>query len=58
MGELVSEGDPNFRLNFQVGDDGRLSVAKDLAFGVYRVTLTLGGFSPPTQLVEIRTIGA
>jgi hypothetical protein len=54
MGELVSEGN-QFHLNFQVGDDGRY-VAKDLAFGVYRVTLTLGGFSPSTQLVEIRSI--
>ena len=41
-GELVSEGN-QFHLKFQVGDDGRY-VAKDLAFGVYRVSLTLGDF--------------
>src|SRR5450759_6001029 len=29
---------------------------QDLAFGVYRVSLTLGGFSPATQLVEIRSM--
>ncbi len=54
MGELVSEGN-QFHLNFQVGDDGRY-VAKDLAFGVYRVSVTLAGFAPSTQLVEIRSI--
>jgi len=52
-GELVSEGN-QFRLNFQVGDDGRY-VARDLAFGVYRITLNRGGFSPATQLLEIRS---
>jgi TonB dependent receptor len=53
-GELVSEGN-QFHLKFQVGDDGRY-VAKDLAFGVYRVSLTLAGFSSATQLVEIRSV--
>ena len=52
-GELVSEGN-QFDLKFQAGDDGRY-VARDLAFGVYRVTFMLGGFSPSTQLVEIRS---
>src|SRR5260370_38932762 len=36
QGELVSVGN-QFRLNFQVGEDGRY-VAKGLAFGVYRVS--------------------
>ncbi|HWF13620.1 MAG TPA: Plug domain-containing protein, partial [Candidatus Acidoferrales bacterium] len=53
-GELVSEGN-QFHLNFQVGSEGRYT-AQDLAFGVYRVTLTLPGFSPATQLIEIRSI--
>ena len=53
-GELVSEGN-QFHLNFQVGDDGRY-IAQDLAFGVYRVSITLGGFSPAAQLVEIRSM--
>src|SRR6202166_4782181 len=53
QGELVSEGN-QFDLKFQAGDDGRY-VARDLAFGVYRVTFMLGGFSPSTQLVEIRS---
>src|ERR1700730_18691627 len=53
-GELVSDGN-QFHLKFQVGDDGRY-FAKDLAFGVYRISLMLGGFSPFTQLVEIRSV--
>jgi TonB dependent receptor len=53
QGELVSVGN-QFQLNFQVGEDGRY-VAKSLAFGVYRVSLTRGGFAPSTQLVEIRS---
>jgi len=53
-GELVSEGN-QFHLNFQIGDDGRY-VAQDLAFGVYRLSLTHAGFSPASRLVEIRTI--
>src|SRR6266567_7292708 len=54
QGELVSSGN-QFRLDFQVGDDGRY-IAKGLAFGVYRVSLTHGGFVPSTQLVEIRSM--
>src|SRR5438105_13066762 len=53
-GELVSVGN-QVRLNFQVGEDGRY-VAHSLAFGVYRVSLTHGGFVPSTQLVEIRSM--
>ena len=52
-GELVSEGN-QFHLNFQIGDDGRY-IAQDLAFGVYRISLNHAGFSPATQLVEIRS---
>src|ERR1019366_9693331 len=55
-GEPLGEG-KQFHLNFQVGDDGRY-IAQDLAFGVYRVSLSLslGGFSPANQLVEIRSM--
>jgi hypothetical protein len=53
-GELVSQGN-QFHLNFQTGDDGRY-IAQGLAFGVYRVSLNYAGFSPATQLVEIRSI--
>jgi len=53
-GELVSVGN-QFRLNFRAGEDGRY-VAQSLAFGVYRVSLTHGGFVPSTQLVEIRSM--
>ncbi|MCU1343676.1 MAG: TonB-dependent receptor [Candidatus Acidoferrum typicum] len=54
QGELVSVGN-QFRLNFQVGEDGRY-VAKSLAFGIYRVSVTHSGFVPSTQLVEIRSM--
>jgi hypothetical protein len=53
-GELVSEGN-QFHLNFAVGDDGRYA-AQDLAFGVYRVTVSHSGFVPAVQLVEIRSM--
>jgi hypothetical protein len=53
-GELISEGN-QFRLNFQTGDDGRY-VAQGLAFGVYRISLNHSGFSPATQIVEIRSV--
>jgi hypothetical protein len=53
-GELVSEGN-QFRLTFEVGEDGRY-VAQNLAFGVYRVSLTHAGFVRSTHLVEIRSI--
>ncbi len=53
-GELVSEGN-QFHLNFTVGDDGRYA-AHDLAFGVYRVSVSHSGFVPTVQLVEIRSM--
>ncbi len=54
VGQLSSDGN-QFRLNFQVGADGRY-VAQDLAFGVYRVHLTREGFVPATRLIEIRSM--
>src|SRR5579872_1184640 len=54
QGELVSVGN-QLRLNFQVGEDGRY-VARSLAFGIYRVSVTHTGFVPSTQLVEVRSI--
>jgi hypothetical protein len=53
-GELVSEGN-QFHLIFAVGDDGRY-VAQDLAFGVYRVSVSHSGFVSAVQAVEIRSI--
>jgi hypothetical protein len=53
-GELVSQGN-QFRLDFTVGDDGRYA-AQDLAFGVYRVSVSHSGFVPTVQLVEIRSM--
>lgn len=53
-GELISEGN-QFHLDFAIGDDGRYA-AQDLAFGVYRVSVTHSGFVPAVQLVEIRSI--
>src|ERR1700680_982975 len=52
--ELVSEGN-QFHLNFAVGDDGRYA-AQDLAFGVYRVSVSHSGFVSAVQLVEIRSM--
>lgn len=53
-GELISEGN-QFHLSFQIGSEGHYTV-QDLAFGMYRVNLTLAGFTPATQLVEVRSI--
>jgi hypothetical protein len=53
-GELVSEGN-QFHLNFTVGDDGRFA-AQDLAFGVYRLSVSRSGFVPAVQMVEIRSM--
>jgi hypothetical protein len=53
-GELVSQGN-QFHLDFTVGDDGRYA-AQDLAFGVYRVSVSHSGFVPTVQLVEIRSM--
>lgn len=49
--ELVSEGN-QFRRTFQVGADGRY-VVQDLAFGVYRLSVSTEGFVPWSGLVEI-----
>ncbi len=53
-GELVSEVN-QFHLSFTVGDDGRFD-ARDLAFGVYRVSVAHSGFVSAAQLVEIRSV--
>jgi hypothetical protein len=53
-GELVSQGN-QFHLEFTIGEDGRFA-AQDLAFGVYRLTVSHSGFVPAVQLVEIRSI--
>src|SRR5579863_1700508 len=53
-GELVSEGN-QFHLDFTIGDDGRYA-AQDLAFGIYRVSVSHSGFVPAVQLVEIRSV--
>ena len=53
-GELISEGN-QFHLNFAVGDDGHY-IAQNLAFGVYRVSVSHPGFVPAVQLVEIRSM--
>src|ERR1700692_3186169 len=53
-GELVSEGN-QFHLNFTIGNDGRYA-AQDLAFGVYRVSVSHSGFVTAGQLVEIRSM--
>ena len=53
-GELLSQGN-QFRLDFTIGDDGRYA-AQDLAFGVYRVSVSHAGFVSAVQLVEIRSI--
>lgn len=52
-GELVSDSN-QFRRTFQVGDDGRY-IAKDLPFGVYRLTLTAPGFASLSSLLEVRS---
>jgi hypothetical protein len=53
-GDLVSQGN-QFHLSFETGEDGRYAV-QDLAFGVYRVSVSRSGFAPAAQLVEIRSI--
>jgi len=53
-GELISEGN-QFHLDFTLGDDGRYA-AQDLAFGVYRLSVSRSGFVPTVQLVEIRSM--
>lgn len=51
--ELVS-GANQLRRSFQANPDGHY-VAQDLPFGVYRLTLSVKGFAPWTDLVEIRS---
>jgi hypothetical protein len=51
--ELVSNAN-QLRLAFVVGADGRY-VLQDLPFGVYRLSMKAEGFSPWTNLVEIRS---
>ncbi len=53
-GEIVSEGN-QFHLNFKVGDDGHFA-AQDLAFGVYRVSVSHAGFVSAVQLVQIQSM--
>src|SRR5256884_3229969 len=51
--ELVSDAN-QFRRTFQVGLDGRY-VVQDLAFGVYRLSVSTEGFAPWSGLVEVRS---
>jgi outer membrane cobalamin receptor len=51
--ELTSDAS-QFRRAFAVGADGNY-VAQDLAFGIYRLNLHADGFTPRTELVEIRS---
>jgi len=53
MGELVSESN-RVRKDFAIPADGKY-LAAELAFGVYRLTVTAQGFAPWTGLVEIRS---
>jgi outer membrane cobalamin receptor len=52
-GDLLSEANQLHR-TFQIGADGAY-VAKDLPFGVYRLSLQKDGFAPWSDLVEIRS---
>ncbi len=51
--ELVSDAN-QFHRTFQVGTDGRY-VVQDLAFGVYRLSVSTAGFAPWSGLVEVRS---
>lgn len=51
--ELVSDVN-QFHRTFHVGLDGRY-VVQDLAFGVYRLSLSTEGFAPWSGLVEVRS---
>ena len=51
--ELVSDANQFHRI-FQVGPDGRY-VVLDLAFGVYRLSVSTEGFAPWSGLVEVRS---
>src|SRR5215472_15833848 len=51
--ELVSDAN-QFRRTFQLGADGHY-VVQDLAFGVYRLSISTEGFAPWSGLVEVRS---
>jgi len=53
-GAIDSQGN-QFHLDFKVGDDGHY-IAQDLAFGVYRVSVSHPGFVSADQLIEIRSM--
>jgi hypothetical protein len=53
VGELVSESN-QVRKDFAIAADGKY-LAPELAFGVYRLTVTAQGFAPWTGLVEVRS---
>jgi len=52
-GELVSESN-QVKKEFAIGTDGRY-LAQELAFGVYRLTVSAEGFVPWTGLLEVRS---
>jgi TonB-dependent receptor-like protein len=52
-GELVCRSD-QFTRSLQIGPDGKYA-ARDLPFGVYRLTLNAPGFAPWAKVVEIRS---
>ena len=52
-GELISEAN-QLRRNFSLGSDGR-ATAQDLPFGLYRLSITQGGFAPDVRTIEIRS---
>jgi hypothetical protein len=52
-GELVSQSS-QFARTFETASDGHY-VAQDLPFGIYRLSVSHEGFSPSSQLVEIRS---
>src|SRR6266403_6084129 len=53
IGELVSESN-QVRKDFAIAADGKY-LAPELAFGVYRLTVTAPGFAPWTGLIEVRS---
>lgn len=52
-GSLISEAN-HVRRTFETRADGRY-IARDLAFGVYRLTISHRGFSPSDRIVEFRS---
>src|SRR6266403_441196 len=53
IGELVSESN-QVRKDFAIAADGKY-LAPELAFGVYRLTVTAQGFAPWSGLLEVRS---